>query len=292
MVRRARGLGALPADVRTVTLYIADKAAPSDGSAPLKVSTLERRLSAIAQAHRLAGLASPASKRDEPLHSVWAGLTRTVGRATEKVAPALTADVVAMVEALPTVDLGHGAWEWTAAARRDRALLLVGFAGALRRSEIAALEVGDLAFGSDGLRLRLRRSKTDQERAGVTLGLHYGDRPLSCPVRAVQDWVRSVPITEGPLFRSVDRHGNVGDRALDGGSVARVVKRAAARAGLDPSAYSGHSLRAGFATQAARAGAHERAIMRHTRHKSERVLREYIREGRLFDENPTDALGL
>ena len=287
-----RGLDALPADVGTVTLYIADRAAPSDGGAPLKVSTLERRLSAIAQAHRVNGLPSPASTREEPLHSVWAGLVRVKGRAKSKVAPALTPDVVAMVEALPTVELADGSRQFTTAAKRDRALLLVGFAGALRRSELAALVVADLGFGADGMRVRLRRSKADQEGAGATLGLHYGDRPLSCPVRAVQDWLRHNAITDGPVFRGVDRHGNVSDRALDSGSVARVVKRAASRAGLDPKAYSGHSLRAGFATQAARAGAHERAIMKHTRHKSERVLREYIRDGQLFDENPTGALGL
>ena len=287
-----RGLDALPADVGTVTLYIADRAAPSDGSKALKVSTLERRLSAIAQAHRMSGLPSPASTREEPLHSVWAGLVRVKGRAKAKVAPALTPDVVAMVEALPTVELADGSRQFTTAAKRDRALLLVGFAGALRRSELAALVVADLGFGADGMRVRLRRSKADQEGAGATLGLHYGDRPLSCPVRAVQDWLRHNAITDGPVFRGVDRHGNVSDRALDSGSVARVVKRAASRAGLDPKAYSGHSLRAGFATQAARAGAHERAIMKHTRHKSEKVLREYIRDGQLFDENPTDSLGL
>ncbi|GAB5550174.1 MAG: site-specific integrase [Sandaracinaceae bacterium] len=287
-----RQLDALPADPRTVTLYIADKAAPSDGSTPLKVSTLERRLSAISQAHRMSGLASPASTREEPLHSVWAGLVRTKGRAKDKVAPALTPDVVAMVEALPTVELADGSRQLTTASKRDRALLLVGFAGALRRSELAALTVSDLAFGADGLRLRLGRSKSDQEGAGATLGLHYGERPLSCPVRGVQDWIRHVAITEGPAFRGVDRYGNVSDRALDSGSVARIVKRAAQRAGLDPAAYSGHSLRAGFATQAARAGAHERAIMKHTRHKSEKVLREYIRDGQLFDQNPTDSLGL
>ena len=287
-----RGLDALPAAVGTVTLYIADRAAPSDGSAPLKVSTLERRLSAIAQAHRMSGLPSPASTREEPLHSVWAGLVRVKGRAKDKVAPVLTPDVVAMVEALPTIELGDGSRQLTTAAKRDRALLLVGFAGALRRSELAALEVQDLAFGADGMRVRLRRSKADQEGVGATLGLHYGGRPLSCPVRAVQDWIRHNAITEGPLFRSVDRHGNVSKRPLASGSVARIVKRAARGAGLDPAAYSGHSLRAGFATQAARAGAHERAIMKHTRHKSEKVLRGYIRDGQLFNENPTDSLGL
>jgi len=287
-----RGLGALPASAEAVTLYIAERAAPTDGSPPLKVSTLERRLAAISQAHRLAGLESPASTREEPLHSVWAGLVRTKGRQKEKVAPALTADVVAMVEALPAVDLPGGGREPTPASRRDRALLLVGFAGALRRSELAALRVEDLTFGADGLRLRLRRSKSDQEGAGAVLGIHYGERPLSCPVRSLQSWLRWFAITEGPVFRAVDRHGNVADRPLDAGSVARIVKRAAQRAGLDPAAYAGHSLRAGFATQAAKAGKHERAIMKHTRHKSERVLREYIRDGQLFEENPTEGLGL
>ena len=287
-----RGLDALPADVGTVALYVADRAAPSDGSPSLKVSTLERRLSAISQAHRISGLPSPASTREEPLHSVWAGLVRVKGRAKSKVAPALTPDVVAMVEALPTLTLAGGSHQLTTAAKRDRALLLVGFAGALRRSELAALDVRDLAFGSDGMRVRLRRSKADQEGVGATLGLHYGDRPLSCPVRAMQDWLRHHAITEGAVFRGVDRHGNIGDRPLAPGSVARIVKRAASRAGFDPAAYSGHSLRAGFATQAARAGAHERAIMKHTRHKSEKVLREYIRDGQLFDENPTGSLGL
>lgn len=100
---------------------------------------------------------------------------------------ALTPDVIAMVEALPTVELSDGSRHLTTAAERDRALLLVGFAGALRRSEIAALEVRDLAFGADGMRLRLRRSKSDQEGAGATLRLHFGERPLSCPVQAAQD---------------------------------------------------------------------------------------------------------
>ena len=287
-----RSVPALPATNDTVSLYVAWCATPRDGSLGLKPSTLSRRLAAISQAHKMAGYESPALRSREPLHSVWAGIVRTRGVARDKVAPALTPDVVAMVEALPTVEHADGSRQLTVAAKRDRALLLVGFAGALRRSELAALAVADLGFGADGLRLRLRRSKTDQEGVGAVLGLHYGDRPLSCPVRAVQDWLRHNAITEGPVFRGVDRHGNVSDRALGGGSVARIVKRAARRAGLDPAAYSGHSLRAGFATQAARAGAHERAIMKHTRHKSERVLREYIRDGQLFDENPTGALGL
>ena len=126
----------------------------------------------------MSGLPSPASTREEPLHSVWAGLVRTKGRAKDKVAPALTADVVAMVEALPAVERPDGTRELTTAAKRDRALLLLGFAGALRRSELAALTVGDLAFGADGMRVRLRRSKADQEGAGAVLG-HPLRRPAA-----------------------------------------------------------------------------------------------------------------
>ena len=294
-----RGLPTLPAAPGTVSLYVASRAevGPDDGNgrptAGLKVSTLERRLSAINQAHRQTGHDAPASRRDEPLHSVWAGITRTKGVAVDKVSPTLPDDLRLMVEALPR----DGDGEWTLAARRDRALLLVGFAGALRRSELVAIEAGHVQFTAEGMRLRLPRSKADQEGRGATLGIHYGRMPATCPVRALRSWLQAgreaigAPLA-GPIFRKVDRWGRLWDTGLTSGAVAKLVKRAASRAGLDAALYSGHSLRAGFATQAARAGKHERAIMAHTRHKSERVLREYIREGALFDENPTDGIGL
>ena len=294
-----RGVSALPASKETVALYVASRAEvgpdgedgrPTPG---LKVSTLERRLSAINQAHRQTGHEAPASRRDEPLHSVWAGVTRTKGVAVDKVSPTLPDDLRHMVEALPRGEDG----EWTLAAKRDRALLLVGFAGALRRSELVAIEADHVQFTAEGMRLRLPRSKADQEGRGATLGIHYGQAPLTCPVRAMRSWLQAgreatgAPLA-GPVFRKVDRWGRLWMTGLTSGAVAKLVKRAASRAGLDASLYSGHSLRAGFATQAARAGKHERAIMAHTRHKSERVLREYIREGALFEDNPTDGIGL
>lgn len=295
----SRDASALPAASETVALYVASRAEvgpdAEDGrpTAGLKVSTLERRLSAINQAHRQTGHAAPASRRDEPLHSVWAGLTRAKGVAPDKVAPALPDDLRHMVDALPRDTDG----EWTLAAKRDRALLLVGFAGALRRSELAAVQAEHVQFTADGLRLFLPRSKADQEGRGTTLGIHYGTSPQTCPVRALRSWMQAAREATGsplfgPVFRKVDRWGRLWETELTSGAVAKLVKRAAKRAGLDASLYSGHSLRAGFATQAARAGKHERAIMRHTRHKSERVLREYIREGALFEENPTDGIGL
>jgi site-specific recombinase XerD len=295
----SRDLAALPATNETVALYVASRAevGPDDAdgrpTAGLKPKTLERRLAAINSAHRLASYGSPASRRDEPLHSVWAGMMRTVDATVAKVAPALPSDLRAMIAALPLDDSGA----MTLRSKRDRALLLLGFAGALRRSELAAVEASHVQLSAEGLRLFIPRSKADQEGRGAVLGIRYGEDALTCPVRSLQAWMQALRSktgegVRGPLFRKIDRWGNLGGNALQPLAIADVIKRSAARAGLEPALYSGHSLRAGFATQAARAGKHERAIMRHTRHKSERVLREYIREGALFDENPTDGIGL
>ena len=289
---RARGLAALPATGETVTLYIADRAAPPDASKPLAVATLERRLAAISQAHRLAGLASPASTREEPLHSVWTGLVRTRGRAQHKVDPALTADVLAMLEALPRTELPGGGWAFTTASLRDRCLLVVGFAGALRRSEVAALAMADLSIGLDGLRVRLPRSKTDQQGVGAVLGLHRGERPLSCPVRAVQDWMRHSAITEGPLLRSVNRHG--GRRIVCLGRRIRRTHRPTLcgtrwprRGGVLGPLAQGRVCHPSRPRRCPRARHHAP----HAPQERE-TLRGYIRDGQLFDQNPTGSLGL
>lgn len=281
---RDRGVNHLPATVKTVSLYV------SSVSNDYKLSTLERKLSAISQAHKSAGHESPALTSEEPLHSVWSGIVRSKSRAKDKVAPALTEDIQMMVDNLPIAEEHEE--RLTLTGMRDRAILLVGFAGALRRSEIVRLAVDDITFTADGLRLVVRQSKSDQEGHGHVKGIHYGENPRTCPVRSLRSWLRASGVTEGPIFRSIDRWGNVGDSEMSGRSVANIVKDAAARAGLDPSEYSGHSLRAGFTTQAARAGTPERIIMRHTGHKSEQMVREYIREGELFSENPTHELGL
>ena len=131
---------------------------------------------------------------------------------------------------------------------RDRALILLGFAGAFRRSELVGLDVEDCAFGKDGLTVTLRRSKTDQDGAGRKIGIPYGANPDTCPVRTVQAWLELAGIAAGPLFRSINRHGQVQPGRLSGIDVARVVKKLAERAGLDSAKYAGHSLRAGHAT--------------------------------------------
>ena len=309
-----RQLVAMPAAPETVALYIASRAeaGPADErgrpTAPLKVTTLSRRLAAISQAHKLAGLESPALRSREPLHSVWAGVVRALGAARRKVAPALAADVVAMAAvcdaAVTTAALAGDEAPPGAAlrARRDKALLLLGFAAALRRSELAAVRQEHVSYTPEGLRLLIPRSKSDQEGAGQAVGVAYGDRAATCPVRAVRSYVsaasaaltsqgRPSPLS-GPVFRKVDRWGRLGARALSGRAVAEVVKRMASAAGLDPTLYAGHSLRAGFATTAARAGKPDRAIQKQTRHKSAAMLAEYVREGRLFDENASEGIGL
>jgi integrase len=175
---------------------------------------------------------------------------------------------------------------------RDGALLLLGFAGALRRSELVGLDAGDITEGTDGLTVRLRRSKTDQEGAGRSVGVPYGSNQATCPVRAWNAWLAVSGITEGAAFRPVDRHGHIAPTRLSSHAVALVLKRRAARAGLDPDEVSGHSLRAGLATSAAAAGVPERVIAEQTGHKGTVMLRRYIRQGSLFRENAASAVGL
>jgi integrase len=138
----------------------------------------------------------------------------------------------------------------------------------------------------------LRRSKVDQAGAGRKIGVPYGANPDTCPVRTLQGWLEVAAIGGGPLFRSINRHGQVQARGLSDIDVARVVKKLAERAGLDAAKYAGHSLRAGHATAAAIAGASERSIMRQTGHRSVQMVRRYIREGSLFRENSAGKLGL
>jgi integrase len=175
---------------------------------------------------------------------------------------------------------------------RDRALILLGFAGAFRRSELVGLDTSDLDFNRDGLTVTLRRSKTDQDRQGRKIGIPFGACPETCPVRTLQAWIEQASVTDGPVFRSINRHGQVQADRLSGIDVARVVKKLASGAGLDPSKYAGHSLRAGHATSAAIAGASERSIMNQTGHRSVQMVRRYIRDGNLFRENSAGKLGL
>ena len=233
----------LPATPATVVLYITPLAAKGR-----KPSTIRRRLASISVVHQVAGFETPRS--DASVRAVWSGIRRWQGMAPRKMRAARTKVITAMV-----APLGD-----RLADARDRALLLFGFAGALRRSELVALDIEDVSEDDGGLRLILRRSKTDQDAEGTTRGLPYGSHPATCPVRAWRRWVAESGIAVGPAFRSVDRHGRLGTKRLSDRAVADMVKRRALAVGLD-GAFAGHSLRAGFATEGyaqgnARAGHH------------------------------------
>jgi integrase len=175
---------------------------------------------------------------------------------------------------------------------RDRALLLVGFAGAFRRSELVSIDFGDVRIVANGLEVVLRRSKTDQEGEGRLIGIPNGSNPVTCPVRAIQAWLERAAIIDGPLFRPVGRGDNIAPTRLSSQAVALIVKRHARRAGLDPSRFAGHSLRAGFATSAALAGADALEISRQTGHKSLSMVQRYTRPATIWLMNPAHRVGL
>jgi site-specific recombinase XerD len=266
---------ALPAEATTVALYLTALA-----GAGAKASTLQRRISAISQAHQLAGRPTPT--RDAAVRTTMAEIRRSAGAAPVQKLPVVTAGLRRLLAVLPT-DRPDG--------RRDRALLLLGFAGGFRRSELVALDLADLEETADGLRVRIRRG-TDPPGSGREVGIPYGRHPETCPVRAVRAWREAAGITAGPLFRAVTRGGRVAGHQLSDRSVARIVQRAAARAGLDPSRYAGHSLRSGLATAAAAGGASERAIMAQTGHRSLPAVRRSGGGGSLFTENAAAYVGL
>jgi integrase len=244
------------------------------------VSTLKRRLATIAEAHRAAGHDSP--NRQAQVRLVWQGIRREKGVLQDHKKPVLTKHLRLMLARLPSTLLGS----------RDRALLLLGFAGAMRRSELVGLDLSDLAQAEEGLVVTIRKSKTDQVREGRKIGIPFGASPETCPVRAVEAWLHHSGISEGALFRPVNRHGQLMVPRLSDRAVAEVVKRSLKGAGKSPRGYAGHSLRAGLVTQAAMAGASERSIQEQSGHRSLVVLRRYIRDGSLFRENAAAKVGL
>jgi site-specific recombinase XerD len=290
-----RGLNAVPATPAAVASYLADLETTH------KPATIRRRLASISVAHQVAGHDSPTA--DAGVRAVWSGIQRrhgTAPRKTQAVRTQLIARIVPPHDSRRTADL------------RDRALLLLGFAGALRRSELVALNIEDVTEDDHGLRLRLRHSKTDQEGASHLVGVPYGSDLTTCPVRAWRAWreylgdwedyfdeetdiwrLRRVPAEAGPAFRAVGPYG-IGTRPgrLSDRGVAEIIKRRALAAGLDPVLFSGHSLRAGFATEAYAQGVPELAIMRHGRWRSAATMRGYVEEGSLWNDNAAAKLGL
>jgi len=269
-----------PASPESVAGYLSELGFPPDDREPATVSTLSRRLSAISQAHSLAGLGNPCS--DPLVRETMRGLRRSLG-----VAPRHQKRAVTTAEIRTAVtELGESLIEL-----RDRVVLLVGFAGGMRRSELAGLCVGDVEDATEGLLIHLRRSKTDQEGRGRRVEVVYGTDPVTCPVRAYRAWIEAARLDEGPVLHRVDRHGNIlGPLSPQG--VAIIVKRHMGRLGLPASDFAGHSLRRGHATTASRNGASERTIMATTGHTSVETLRGYIDDAQLFSDPASSYLGL
>lgn len=275
------GVDALPAHANTVALYLTDQAGK------VSVATLARRLAGIRAAHRHAGETAPASFG---LEQVWSGIRRAHGRPARPKRAMMVTDLRRAVQAAPD----------TLTGLRDRALLLIGFAGALRRSELTAIELeGEGAgpvrvrFVAGGIEILIDRSKADQLGDGAVVGIPHGANPESCPVLALRAWLDKSGITSGPVFRGIDRWGRISATGLTPNVVARIVKDGAVRIGLDPAAFAGHSLRSGLATSAALSGkADALTIQRHLRHAKGDTTARYIRDGDRFRVNAASMAGL
>lgn len=268
----------LPASEAALTAYAAHLA--QAGKAP---STIERAVSAVVYVHRRSKLQSP-RPRGGDVSETMAGIRAEAARmgfVVTKKAPAMAEDVCAIVRPMGDrlLDL------------RDRAMVLLGFTGAFRRSELVALDVRDIEDRAQGCKVAVRRSKTDQTGKGEFKGIPFGKNPDTCPVRALRSWLAAAGITQGAVFRGVNRHGSLTKR-LRGSDVARIIKQRATAAGLDAKHFAGHSLRAGFVTEAHLRGKSTHSIMKQTGHRNVQTLYGYIRLAELFADNAAEDIGL
>jgi len=274
---RAAGWAALPAAPATVAAYLASLAKTHATSA------LVRRLAALSRAHRFARQPWPAA--DPAIRNTLRGIQRKFGRPVRQAAALATEEVRNLVATCETTTVGQ----------RDRALLLLGYAGALRRSELVAIEYEHITFDKDGLRLLIPQAKGDQAKKGVSIGIPRGGAPDTCPVRALEVWLKTSKCEHGPVFRGIDMRGAIERRALHPDAVRQILRKRASLAGLvlpRGERLSPHGLRAGFITQAYINGARDEQIMDHTRQKDLRTMRGYVRRAKLVTESPAKLLGL
>lgn len=263
--------GTLPASDLMIAQFVADHASTH---AP---ATLARWLVALGKAHRAAGYPDPA--RTELVQATLRGVQRNSAWQVGQAKPLLRDDLFAALDVM--TDRSKDV--------RDRTLLLTGFAGGFRRSELVGLNHSDVEHVRQGIVIHLRRSKTDQAGMGRQIGIPHG-RTRHCPVTALDKLLERSPATAGPIFRQVNRHGQMLDRRLSGEAVSIIVKERIRAAMIEPDGYSGHSLRAGFATSAAQAGISSWKIRQQTGHASDAMLSRYIRAGELFIDNAAGAL--
>jgi site-specific recombinase XerD len=268
----------LPVDPLLLVAFIAYEARPDQRPGHERQarasSTIDRRIAAIGKAHQLAGLPDPT--KDQRVRDALTGARRALGSAPTHAKDALALEQLDhMLRPIPTD---------THTGLRDRALLLVGIATTMRRSELVALDVEDISFEPEGMLVTIDKSKTDQEGKSEVIAIAYGDRHDLCAVRALQAWLADAEIAAGPIFRRIRAHDQLTSDRLSDRTVARTVKKHAEAAGLDPEVLAGHSLRSGGVSHAALEDNDERSLARLSRHKDLTVLRSYIRQASPFED--------
>ena len=259
----------LPADPETIVNYVNDLADDA------KANTVARRVTAISENHIAAGYGRNNPAKDGLVRSAIAAIRREKGTFQHGKTPVL----------MDTLYLLADCFGDDIVSLRDRALILLGFAGAFRRSELVRIQMEELTFSPEGMTVFVPHAKGDQLGHGATIAIPYAPDPEICAVRAVEQWILAAQIQHGPLFRGFKRNFEPKEQQLNDKSVALIVKKYAGMAGLDEASFAGHSLRRGFATSAAQRDVDALTIMRQTRHKSEKMVHRYIEQGNLFRDN-------
>lgn len=270
----AHNVESLPASPETIANYI------SDIADFLKANTISHHLTAISENHIASGYGNPNPAKNPMVVSLMSAIRREKGTYQQPKMPVTLNILSALVEHCKDDLQGL----------RDKAILLLGFAGAFRRSELVGIQIEDLTFSDEGLMVLLPKSKADQEGHGESIAIPYSSNESICPVKATLAWLQASHISQGALFRGITRFGVIKQSQLSDKTVARVIKKYAELVGFDPSQFSGHSLRRGFATTAAQAHISTLGIMRQTRHKSEKMVHRYIEQGNAFQDNALNII--
>ena len=271
------GFESLPSEPKIVSLYLTHLSTKN-----AKMSTLKRRLVSIGVIHKLKGHYLD-TKHPSIIENIM-GIKRRKGSIQKGKKPLLINNLKMIINGIDDQK------NQEIKKIRDRSIILIGFSGGFRRNEIVSLDFDDLDFVTEGLKITLKRSKTDQFGTGSLKGLPYFDNPQYCPVKSIKKWLELSKINSGPLFRRFVKGSKLTENRLTDQSVAILLKKYIDLADFDSKNYSGHSLRSGFATSAAESGAEERTIMAMTGHKSTEMVRRYIKEANLFKNNALNKI--
>ena len=273
------GFKSLPSEPKIVSLYLTHLSTKK-----IKMSTLKRRLVSIGVIHRLKGHYLD-TKHPAIIENIM-GIKRRKGSVQKGKKPILINDLKIIINVIDKEK------EEQIKILRDRSIILTGFCGGFRRNEIVSLDYDDLDFVQEGLKITIRKSKTDQFGEGSIKALPYFDNKQYCPVLSLKNWLNESKIISGALFRRFSKGSKLSEKRLTDQTVALLIKKYLNLAGIDNKNYSGHSLRSGFATSAAESGAEERDIMSMTGHKSTEMVRRYIKDANLFKNNALNKIKL